>query len=139
MSVSTRADLVAAMGHVAPVQEAAATARDARGAGERCLTLDLPGSATPLTAHFGEIVGLGGLSGQGQVRALLSLMHGAGTRAPGMAGRLAFVAGDRQSDGIFPSGRSRAMSPRGRCAPCAAAWCWTPRAWRSWWRSGASA
>jgi ribose transport system ATP-binding protein len=98
----TRADLVAAMGHVAPVQEASAVAKGVAGAGERCLTLDLPGSATPLTAHFGEIVGLGGLSGQGQVRALLSLMHGAGTWAAGMAGRLAFVAGDRQSDGIFP-------------------------------------
>jgi ribose transport system ATP-binding protein len=98
----TRADLVAAMGHVAPVQEASAAATDARGAGERCISLDLPGPVAPLTAHFGEIVGLAGLSGQGQTRALLSLMHGAGERVAGVAGRLAFVPGDRQSDGIFP-------------------------------------
>jgi ribose transport system ATP-binding protein len=95
----TSADLVADMGHVAPVAEAAAAARDPRHAGKRCVSLDLPGPVAPLNGHFGEIVGLAGLSGQGQTSALLSLMRGAGGRA---AGRLAFVAGDRQSDGIFP-------------------------------------
>jgi ribose transport system ATP-binding protein len=98
----TRADLVAAMGHVAPAQEATASARNTLHAGERCVSLDLPGPAAPLTAHFGEIVGLAGLSGQGQTRALLSLMHGAGERMAGVGGQLAFVAGDRQAEGIFP-------------------------------------
>jgi ribose transport system ATP-binding protein len=53
-----------------------------------------------LTAHNGEVVGLAGLSGQGQTELLVNVFdHGAGAT---VAGNVALVAGDRQTDGIFP-------------------------------------
>ncbi|HYN65212.1 MAG TPA: ATP-binding cassette domain-containing protein, partial [Candidatus Limnocylindrales bacterium] len=53
-----------------------------------------------LVAHAGEVVGLGGLSGHGQTELLLQVFD----RAEGstVEGSVALVAGDRQSDGIFP-------------------------------------
>ena len=53
-----------------------------------------------LVAHPGEVVGLGGLSGHGQTDLLVQVFE----RAQGAEakGPVAMVAGDRQSDGIFP-------------------------------------
>jgi ribose transport system ATP-binding protein len=55
-------------------------------------------------AHEGEIVGLAGLSGHGQTSLLLSIFNGATRRIPGIGvtDPVALIAGDRQSDGIFP-------------------------------------
>jgi ribose transport system ATP-binding protein len=60
--------------------------------------------STMLTAHEGEIIGLGGLAGHGQtdlLRAIFTatLRHRRGFE---IAAPVALVAGDRQSDGIFP-------------------------------------
>ena len=57
-----------------------------------------------LIAHEGEIVGLAGLSGHGQTDLLLSIFKGSTRRTPGISisNPVAMVAGDRQSDGIFP-------------------------------------
>jgi ribose transport system ATP-binding protein len=57
-----------------------------------------------LVAHQGEIVGLAGLSGHGQTQLLLSIFRGASRRIPGLevTDPVALIAGDRQSDGIFP-------------------------------------
>ncbi len=53
-----------------------------------------------LAAHKGEVVGLAGLSGQGQTELLVRVFdHASGTK---VAGEVALVAGDRQTDGIFP-------------------------------------
>ena len=53
-----------------------------------------------LAAHRGEVVGLAGLSGQGQTELLVGVFdHAPGTE---VSGEVALVAGDRQSDGIFP-------------------------------------
>jgi ribose transport system ATP-binding protein len=55
-------------------------------------------------AHQGEIVGLAGLSGHGQTELLLSIFRGATQRQTGIevTTPVALVAGDRQTDGIFP-------------------------------------
>ena len=55
-----------------------------------------------LIAHEGEIVGLAGLAGHGQTDLLLQTFAAAGRRAGEVTARVALVAGDRQSDGIFP-------------------------------------
>jgi ribose transport system ATP-binding protein len=62
------------------------------------------GDGLELVAHQGEIVGLAGLSGHGQTELLLSIFTGATRRVPGIevTDPVALIAGDRQSDGIFP-------------------------------------
>ncbi len=51
-----------------------------------------------LRAHKGEIVGLAGLSGHGQTDTLVRMYD----RRKQYGIEMAFVAGDRQSDGVFP-------------------------------------
>lgn len=51
-----------------------------------------------LIAHQGEIIGLAGLSGHGQTRMLLQVFSRSDAE---VAAPVAFIAGDRQSDGIF--------------------------------------
>lgn len=103
----TRDSLVTAMGNVAdekPAQQvqfggargAAAAMIDARPAAQM--------DDRKLVAHKGEIVGLAGLAGHGQTRMLLQIFGNAGKRysETKVAAPVAMIAGDRQSDGIFP-------------------------------------
>ena len=60
--------------------------------------------AQELVAREGEVIGLAGLAGHGQTDLLLAAFDAAGRRRAGaeVNARVALVAGDRQSDGVFP-------------------------------------
>ncbi|MBL8709764.1 MAG: sugar ABC transporter ATP-binding protein [Rhodospirillaceae bacterium] len=57
-----------------------------------------------LVAHRGEVIGLAGLAGHGQTRMLLQIFAaaGKGDLFAEVRGPVAIIAGDRQTDGIFP-------------------------------------
>jgi ribose transport system ATP-binding protein len=59
---------------------------------------------TELRAHAGEIIGLAGLSGHGQAQLLLDIFKASTTRSEPIevTAPVAIIAGDRQSEGIFP-------------------------------------
>ncbi|MDU8946241.1 sugar ABC transporter ATP-binding protein [Ovoidimarina sediminis] len=97
-----RTSLVAAMGSVAEAERAAeASAPRLRDTAPRVVAARPDGKAgLELEAHRGEVVGLAGLSGQGQTELLVKVFdRRAGTEVDG---EVALVAGDRQTDGIFP-------------------------------------
>jgi len=56
------------------------------------------GGSASLEARKGEIIGLTGLAGHGQTRMLLQIYE---RRQAEVKGALSFIAGDRQSDGVF--------------------------------------
>jgi ribose transport system ATP-binding protein len=59
---------------------------------------------TDLVAHQGEIIGLAGFSGHGQTELLIEVFDAASrnTTRTTVAAPVALVAGDRQTDGVFP-------------------------------------
>jgi ribose transport system ATP-binding protein len=98
----TRDSLVAAMGHIPETAaERIATDVDRTGLPLRVTAAPRPGETIALTAHEGEIVGLAGLAGQGQTEMLLRVFDGARGDTD-VHGAVAVVAGDRQTDGVFP-------------------------------------
>ena len=103
-----RATLVATMGGAerrAPTAAEGQPGRDRRSAPIRVRARpERQRDTTELVAHDGEIIGLAGLSGHGQTQLLLRIFDGARRRLPGITVTepVALIAGDRQSDGIFP-------------------------------------
>jgi ribose transport system ATP-binding protein len=99
----SRDTLVAAMGHIPETagERGAAAGRRAEGAAPRVRSRLRAGETIGLEAHEGEVVGLAGLSGHGQTEMLLRVF--AGQRGDvDVSGSVALVAGDRQTDGVFP-------------------------------------
>jgi ribose transport system ATP-binding protein len=109
----TRDTLVAAMGTVTESRHAdkAEEKRKVRGttpivvrAKSHHQSVTTAGSAIELVAHQGEIIGLAGLAGHGQTAMLLQIFEAA-TRyqhQTGVKGPVAYIAGDRQTEGVFP-------------------------------------
>ncbi len=103
----SRASLVAAMGSVAEEGPAHRSAPGTKRRGATpLLTARAPAdpSGVPLTAHRGEVIGLAGLGGHGQTDILIGVYDGSAIQDRRGSGRhaMAVVAGDRQTDGIFP-------------------------------------
>ena len=93
----TRDSLVAAMGSTAH-KKVARTTSVASNAPHVVKAVPKTGGGKELEARQGEVIGLAGLAGHGQTRMLLQIYAGnqAANHQP-----MAFIAGDRQSDGIF--------------------------------------
>ncbi|HSP26283.1 MAG TPA: ATP-binding cassette domain-containing protein, partial [Saliniramus sp.] len=105
----TRDSLVAAMGSVAARadEEREAVVSPEQTRAPIRVQARMPGrdSGVELVAGRGELVGLAGLAGQGQTEMLLALFdkaRGGRMQHVSVTDPVAFVAGDRQTDGIFP-------------------------------------
>lgn len=92
----TRNSLVAAMGSEAREHKRG----ESRASAAEVMVRAQPrtGGTSALEARKGEIIGLTGLAGHGQTRMLLQIYE---RRQADVKGALAFIAGDRQSDGVF--------------------------------------
>jgi len=107
VSAFDRDSLVAVMGaagrRAKPAVEGAGPAQESRALRVRARPTQ-QGDGAELVANEGEIVGLAGLSGHGQTDLLLAIFSAANRRKAGVevSAPVALVAGDRQSDGIFP-------------------------------------
>lgn len=96
-----RTSLVAAMGSVAEAQAVEVIA--SKRSGDAPVVRARPraqADAIELTAHRGEVVGLAGLSGHGQTDLIVQVFERTGGAEA--SGSVALVAGDRQTDGVFP-------------------------------------
>jgi ribose transport system ATP-binding protein len=105
-SAFNRDGLITAMGGSSEHKNATTGMGEAtvRGTTPICVRANTGTSAITLTAHQGEVIGLAGLAGHGQTRLLLNVFEAAGRRGnkAEVKGKVALVAGDRQTDGVFP-------------------------------------
>jgi len=96
-----RNSLVAAMGSEAARGDGDSKGRRAASSDTPVVIRAKPKTATggaELIAHKGEVIGLAGLAGHGQTRMLLQIYA---RQASDVQGEVAYIPGDRQSDGIF--------------------------------------
>jgi ribose transport system ATP-binding protein len=85
---------------------AEAAAETAAATGDRVLRVSLQRGEgePPIEVRAGEVVGLAGLAGHGQRRTLRAIFAAARRRQAHaeVKGSVAYVSGDRQTDGVFP-------------------------------------
>ncbi len=93
----TRNTLVSAMGSEAREHKRGATKAATGEVMVRATPKSAGGTAT-LEARKGEVIGLTGLAGHGQTLMLLQIYS---RSSANVTGKQAFIAGDRQSDGVF--------------------------------------
>ncbi|WP_250454136.1 sugar ABC transporter ATP-binding protein [Caballeronia sp. ATUFL_M2_KS44] len=100
---SSRASIIQAMGQHLEAERAPGAARAQTGRDrERQFEWNVGAKRhTHIDASRGEVIGFAGLAGQGQTEALLAIYEAATSRGPSRA-KVAFVAGDRGRDGVFP-------------------------------------
>jgi ribose transport system ATP-binding protein len=96
-----RRKLVQAMGGEDVPQNQGASGARARD-GAVCVQAKAVRGDKVLVARQGEVIGLAGLAGHGQTRLLRRVLDAGARGATFRSKPAAFVAGDRQSDGIFP-------------------------------------
>jgi ribose transport system ATP-binding protein len=102
-----RDKLVTIMGGAEPRGPSSAQARSGERGGTPLRVRARParqGDGLELVAHAGEVIGLAGLSGHGQTELLLAIFNAARKHDAQVevSAPVALVAGDRQTDGIFP-------------------------------------
>ena len=101
----TRVTLVESMGSVAR-EQARREPRSATDAAELKISAATAAQddAITLIANRGEVIGLAGLGGHGQTNMLVRIFQGQRKAQAGVlvSGSTAMVAGDRQTDGLFP-------------------------------------
>ena len=104
----SRGKLVGAMGGIEPDAPRAQAAAASAVRGEKPVMVRMrpkrQADDRVLVAHEGEIIGLAGLAGHGQTDLLLATFSTASHARAGatVSAPVALVAGDRQSDGVFP-------------------------------------
>jgi ribose transport system ATP-binding protein len=101
----TRPDLVGLMGSIAAPKAAEARRQHVASFADAKL-IDAPGFGEhdlPITLSAGEIIGFAGLDGHGQRDRLRALFYaGLATYRDASGPAVAYVAGDRQTEGVFP-------------------------------------
>jgi ribose transport system ATP-binding protein len=101
----SRNSLVESMGSMVADEVAAASRRSAADAERKIAAAPArQQDGRSIVAKRGEVVGLAGLGGHGQTEMLIRIFEGARATRPGIvvSGKTAMVAGDRQTDGVFP-------------------------------------
>jgi ribose transport system ATP-binding protein len=93
---ATREAVVSAMGNVAVDGHVRAHERETKALGATRINYAINGHT--LSACAGEVIGLAGLAGHGQTQALLDMFRHINHSKVSVA----FVAGDRVNDGVFP-------------------------------------
>ena len=100
-----RSRLVSAMGQKEDLVQSREQRQTAHTDARELVQIPAGAGSAALVVRSGEVIGLAGLAGHGQTALLVKLFRATQERAASVhkvGCKLSFVAGDRQTDGIFP-------------------------------------